>query len=364
MSDILNRIGEQLVERDRDRRPSWYCDPVAFCSEVVDWPDGQALTAYQAEIMRALVEHLRVAVRGPHGLGKSALAALLVLWFGLSRELAGENWAVLTTASGWRQVSEFLWREIRLWARQLRWSELDRGPFDGRTELLSTMLKLRYGQAFGAASDDPARLEGLHADHVLILLDEAKSIPAPTWEALEGALSGTGSPMALAISTPGTPSGVFFDIHERKPGYEEWWVRHVRLDEAIAARRISPTWAAARARQWGVSSSVYKTRVLGEFSTSDEDAVIPLEWIELANERWQVWKDSEADPGPLTVVGVDVARGGQDKTALALRCGDLVTEIRRFHHADTMATTGRVVALLEANPGARATVDVIGLGMR
>jgi hypothetical protein len=363
MSDnLLSRIGDALLERDRDRRPSWYSDPVHFANECIVWPEGQSLTAYQADMMRALVEHRRVAVRSPHGAGKSAVCALIVLWFALSRDLAGESWKTLCTASAWRQLEKFLFPEVHLWSRRLRWDVIGRDPFDPRVELLNTMLRLEHGQAFCGASDDPALLEGAHADSLLVVFDEAKAIPAGTWEALEGALAGPGEQMALAVSTPGSPSGVFFDIHARRPGYEDWSVRHVTLEEAIAAGRISPTWATARGRQWSVTSAVYKNRVLGEFASSDEDSVIPFEWVEAATERWQVWKDSGEDPGPVTHLGVDVARMGTDQTTLALRCQDIVRELRTYSHVDTMATTGRVVAVLEANPGARAVVDVIGLG--
>ena len=359
---LLSRIGEALLERDRDRRPRWYSDPVLFATECLEWPEGQALTAYQGEILAALVEHRRVAVRSPHGAGKSALCALVILWFALSRDLALEDWKVLTTAGSWRQLVAYLWPEIALWSRRFRWDVIGRPPFDPRTELMLTTLRLSHGQAFAGASDDPQLLEGMHSDQVLVVFDEAKSIVAGTWEAMEGALAGQGTSLALAVSTPGSPSGVFFDIHSRKLGYEDWAVRHVTFEEAIAADRISATWASARRRQWGEASAVFKNRVEGLFASSDEDSVIALPWIEQANDRWQGWKDSTEDPGPVTVAGVDVARMGADQTVVALRHQDIVTELRRSHHEDTMATAGRVVGVLEANPGARAVVDVIGLG--
>jgi hypothetical protein len=360
--DLLVRVRDALLARDRSTRPPWYGDPVAFARECVSWPEGEALTPYQAEIMRATVEHRRASVRGPHGLGKSALCALVILWFALSREIAGEDWKVLTTAGGFRQLTQYLWPEIALWSRRLRWEVIGREVFDPRTELMLTTLRLAHGQAFAGASDDPALLEGMHAAQVLVIFDEAKAIPAGTWESLEGALSGTGQALALAVSTPGAPSGVFFDIHSRKLGYEDWWTRHVTLEEAIAAKRISPSWAAARARQWGTSSAVYQNRVLGQFASSDEDSVVPFEWVEAATERWQAWKESGSDAGLLTVIGVDVARSGEDRTVFALRAGEVVTELRSFNHADTMATTGRVVSVLQANPGARAVVDVLNMG--
>lgn len=62
-------------------------------------------------------------------------------------------------------------------------------------------------------------------------------------------------------------------------------------------------------------------------------------------------------------IGVDPARGGGDKTVLALREGLVVVELRRYSQEDTMTTAGRVAGVLRANKG-RAIVDVIGIGAR
>ena len=40
---------------------------------------------------------------------------------------------------------------------------------------------------------------------------------------------------------------------------------------------------------------VYQNRVEGEFAASDEDGVIPLAWVELANARWLELNDSNDD---------------------------------------------------------------------
>ena len=61
-------------------------------------------------------------------------------------------------------------------------------------------------------------------------------------------------------------------------------------------------------------------------------------------------------------VGVDVARTGQDRTVLALRNGPVITELRRSVREDTMQTTGRVKAILDADSSCTAVVDVIGIG--
>lgn len=102
-------------------------------------------------------------------------------------------------------------------------------------------------------------------------------------------------------------------------------------------------------------------RVEGEFAASDEDSVIPLSWVEAANERWYALHGTFPDL-PIDRLGVDVARSGLDKTVLAARSGNIITELRRFSREDTMATTGRVRGILSKHPTARAVVDVIGIG--
>lgn len=368
MSDRLPSIEDIEAELSaRTAGAGYRRDPVAFVHDCVDWAPGQGLAPYQDETLAELVVRRRVSCRGPHGLGKTTTAALAVIWFGLTRD--PEDWKAPTTASAWRQLSKYLWPEVHKWARRLRWDRLRRGPFDPHTELQVLSLKLRGGEAFALASNDYVLLEGAHASRMLYVFDEAKSIPAATWDAAEGAFATAGADTtdeayALAISTPGPPSGRFYEIHARRPGYEDWWVRHVSLEEAIAAGRISREWAVARLRQWGAASPVYQNRVLGEFAAADDTSLIPLAWIEAANERWLEWEES-GRPGAdaLTAVGVDVGGGleGGDETVLAPRAGDVITEVLPYPTGDTMATTGRVKVVLDAR-GGTAVVDVIGIG--
>jgi hypothetical protein len=346
----------------------WLHDPAAFAQEAITWPAGQGLTGYQAEILQQLPLRRRLAVRGPHGLGKTAVNAIAVLWFAFTRDAAGIDWKAATTAGAWRQLEHYLWPEIHKWARRLRWDALNRPPLNERTELLALNLKLRHGAAFAVASDQPSLIEGVHADSVLYVFDESKSISADLFDAAEGAFSAAradGLPEAFAIaqSTPGEPAGRFYELHKRQFGLEDWWVRHVTLAEAIAAGRVARDWADQRARQWGPDSALYHNRVLGDFASADEDGVIPLAWVEAAVDRWRAWDEhSRPDGGSPRVVGVDVARSGADRTVLALRSGWVIEELRRTHLEDTMMTTGRVRGILDTRPGMRASVDVVGIG--
>lgn len=341
----------------------YYNDPVAFAQDCIDWgEDNDGLTEYQCDILTQLVTNKREAVRGPHGLGKSTVAAVTILWFALTRDAAGVDWKAVTTAGAWRQLINYLWPEIRKWANRMRWEKVREHPFS-RAELLNLNLRLNHGAAQAAACSNPALIEGAHADSLLFIYDESKAIPPETFDACEGAFSGTGESLVLALSTPGPPQGRFYDIHAHKPGYADWSVRHVTLDEAMRAQRISVDWARDRKLQWGENSALYQNRVLGEFYAGEEDSIIPLSWAEAAVERWHDWVGAgRPNGGTPHTIGVDVARTGDDKTVFAIRQGDVITELRTYSKADTMETTGRVVGLLQDDPTATAIVDVIGVG--
>lgn len=341
---------------------AYWSRPDLFVLECFEWPEGQAPTDYQLSNMRAVVEHKRVAVRGPHGLGKTAENAWMVLWFALTREAREADWKVPTTASAWRQLTHYLWPEVHKWAKRLKWEQLGRAPFDERYELQTRTLKLRHGEAFAVASNDPATIEGVHADQVLYIYDEAKTIPVETWDASEGAFSGAGTDtraeaFALASSTPGPPTGRFYEIHKQQPGLEDWHAIHVTLQDAIDAGRVSSEWATQRKKQWGAKSAVYLNRVEGKFAASDEDSVIPLAWVEEAQERWRT---AETDGG-IDALGVDVAREGGDKTVIAPRRGNVLIELRRYDKQSTMQTANRLDGIMRGTDIV-AVIDVIGVG--
>jgi hypothetical protein len=388
----------QMFEATSIPISAFYDDPVGFMDEFVIWPappPGQdpGLTDYQRECMGELVTQKRIAVRGPHGLGKTASNALLVIWFAITRDDAGVDWKAITTAGAWRQLEFYLWPEIRKWAGCLDWAKLGMRPWKFKRELMTLSLKLKHGEGFAVASSDHEKIEGAHADSVLFIFDESKAIRAEVFNAAEGAFSAAGGKddgdtsidatqpggpaaemyeaareegraleaLVVATSTPGEPSGTFYDIHTQKPGYEDWWTRHVTLDEVVAAKRVSPAWARQRALQWGEESALYANRVLGEFHSSAADSVIPLAWVEAAVERWYTWsKQGRRKRSKTRVLGVDVALGGADMTAIAIRRGVVCEKVERLNTADTIKAAAQVSIRMDGAD--EAVVDTIGVG--
>ena len=101
----------------------------------------------------------------------------------------------------------------------------------------------------------------------------------------------------------------------------------------------------------------------GDFKAGREDnayQVIPTAWVAAAQERW---KTREKPTTPMTCLGVDVARGGKDKTALAPRYGNWFDQITTYPGKET--PDGPVVAglvLMAHQKPAKINLDVIGVG--
>jgi hypothetical protein len=86
--------------------------------------------------------------------------------------------------------------------------------------------------------------------------------------------------------------------------------------------------------------------------------VIPRAWVEQAQRRW-----TPEPPGPLSALGVDVARGGQDETALCPRHGTWYGPIESYPGRATPDGPSVAALVIARNPGeALVGVDVIGVG--
>lgn len=100
----------------------------------------------------------------------------------------------------------------------------------------------------------------------------------------------------------------------------------------------------------------------GDFNAGRGDdpwQVLPTGWVREAMERWEK-RDRK---GPMSALGVDVARGGADFTVLAPRHGWWFDELAKFPGAatpDGPTVAGLVVS--KVRDGASIHVDVIGVG--
>ena len=77
--------------------------------------------------------------------------------------------------------------------------------------------------------------------------------------------------------------------------------------------------------QYGEDSTVARVEVLGEFPRADDDTGIPMELIKAAVDR-----DVALSVSAPIIWGLDVARYGGDNSALCVRQGNTVLEIKSF----------------------------------
>jgi len=190
-------------------------------------------------------------------------------------------------------------------------------------------------------------MQGISSPNLLVVVDEASGYDPAIWEPLVGNLAGGGK--LVATSNPTEPSGPFFDAFTTKA---EFWRRLTfRSDQTpnvLEGRRVIPglaerDWVEQRKQEWGEQSAAYQVRVLGEFPTQGDNAVIPIGLVNAAQKRYA---ETPAD-GRLHL-GVDVARFGDDETVIRPRRGDKALEPRVIHGADNVDVAGAALELARA----------------
>lgn len=307
--------------------------------------------AWQAEALELIANHDRVAIRSGHGIGKTTLLAWVALWFILTRAPT----RIPITANSQDQLRDVVWPTIGQWARELP------GPLRAELEISAERVFLKaapdegFAVARTASKDRPEALQGFHAKHMLFVIEEASGIPEEVILVAQGALSTPGAKV-LMVGNPTRGAGFFFDaFHSLR---ERWACQHVSSEDVPRARGHIEDIAV----RYGRDSNQYRVRVLGDFPIEDDDVVIPLHLCEAATKR-----DVEPMDRYRVVWGLDVARYGDDRCALAKRRGNILCEpIKPWRNKDTMQTAGIVMdewkrTFKEDRPS-EILVDAIGLG--
>lgn len=320
--------------------------PALFAKEAL----GASPTDQQWEASKSIVERRRVSIRSGHGTGKSAFMAWCVLWF----ICCYFPCKIPCTAPTSHQLNDVLWAEIAKWYRQL----LERIPQVGQSFQWSSerfyMLD-RPNEAFAVARtsrpENPEALQGFHSENILFLIDEASGVAEKVFEVAEGALSTEGAFVVMAAN-PTREDGYFHASHHKMR--DRWAALHW---DGELSPMVSKQYIDDMRLKYGVDSPIYQVRVKGNFATA-ADGVIPLFLCEEARNR-QVSAIGEV------VWGLDVARFGDDSTALAKRKGNVQLEpTREWFGKDTMQTAGIIKMEYDAAhvKPVSINVDVIGIG--
>lgn len=312
------RAALSIALQDRLTNPwaKYEDDPVGFVENGL----GEHIWSKQREILESVRDHKRTAIPACHAPGKSHLAARAVAWWVSVHPLGTAQ--VITTATNFRQVRNIMWPQIRrVHARHGLRGEMTQVEWRVDGEILA------YGFSSG---DDEAAVQGVHAPHLLIVVDEAGGISDTLGKAFEALMTG-GHTRMLLLGNPATDQeDTWFERCCNSPLYnvipiDAYSTPNFTGEDAglcsscppavsshtVASHLIDKTWVEDVISEFGEDSPFVEARVHARFPKSGVNKVIPLAWAEQAIDN-----ETPLD-GQEIRLGVDIASDGGDEFVIA-----------------------------------------------
>lgn len=314
----------------------WKLEPWTFVREAFKvQPD-----VWQDEGLHEIVHVNRLGFKACKGPGKTALLAWIILWFLMTREQCRIGATSITEAN----IRSNLWPELAYWMKKsqvvsaaLAWTKT---AVVNRADPSSWYCHLRTWPKHGDQQQQADALAGLHAPHVMFVLDEAGGIPQSVMVAAEAVLANVGSEAKLLIA--GNPT------HTTGPLYRActmdaslWRIITITGDPDSPRRspRISLQWARDMIKQYGRENPWVKVNVLGEFPPISINALLGVEEV---NRAMSLKLDPLEYAWAQKRLGVDVARFGDDRTVIFARQGRMGWKPVIMRNADTAQIAARV----------------------
>ena len=303
---------------------NFYIDhPVEFAIDILKVQP----TLEQQAVMNDVAKFPMVSVKSGHGVGKSALESWIIWWYISTRPYP----KILCTAPTKHQLHDILWAEVSKWKRNSK-------SLDEDFEWTSEKIYLKGSQeewfAIARTSNKPDALQGTHAEHVLIIIDEASGVPDIVFEPVLGSMS-TIDAKLLMCGNPTQLVGFFYESHTTK---RELYKTHT-IDGSKCGR-VDKNYVQTIIDMFGKDSDVYRVRVAGEFPKSNPDSFIGLDIIRTEKKVIDVVESID--------LGVDVARYGDDESVVATTYNkSQVERLNVFKHNDTMKLTGQIVNIIK-----------------
>lgn len=344
-------------------------DPLGFVRYAYPWgePGGRLETdsgprEWQASILAEIGDNLRsapatpvrIAVASGHGIGKSALVSWIAHWACATFPDA----KVVLTANTEQQMRTKTWPEVTKWYELLickHWfSKTDTAIYSRDPEREKTWRADRVTWS----DNNTEAFAGLHnrRKRIVLIFDEASAISDKVWEVAEGALTDADTEIIwIAFGNPTQNTGRFrecFGVHKAR-----WSTRQIDS-------RTVPGVNVAEMQRWaddyGDDSDFFRVRVKGEFPRAGDAQFIPSDIVEAAAKREAVAHLHEA-----LVLGVDVARHGDDMTVIYPRRGrDGRTHAPvKLRIPDLMQISARVLAVSRELHADAIFVDQGGMGV-
>ena len=345
-------------------------DPLRFVMVAFAWPDAGAEDephgpdVWQRDILEQIGAGLRtgsltpaqavqIAIASGHGPGKSALVAWVILWAITTHP----DTRGIVTANTESQLRQKTWAELAKWFRLCLW----RHWFDmTATAIYSSDAAHEKTWRVDAVAWSERNVEafaGLHNQgrRVLAVFDEASAIPDVIWETTEGALTDADTEIIwLVCGNPTRNTGRFRECFGR---FRHRWL--TRQIDSRTARLTNKEQIASWVSDYGEDSDFVRVRVRGEFPRAGSMQFISSEVVEEASRRELMAGLSDA-----LVIGVDIARHGEDQSVIFFRRGRDARSIPpiKLRIPDTMQVAARVAEEARQLNADGVFVDATGMG--
>jgi hypothetical protein len=303
-------------------------DPYAFALGAFPWGEkdtvleNNVLDPWQiwvlCEIRDRLLtpdEAIQMAVASGHGIGKSALVAIIILWaFTTFPDTMG-----IVTANTETQLKTKTWSALGKWFN-LCWFTREHFTLNA-TSLLSkdpTRERTWRIDMIPWSEKNPEAFAGMHNEgkRILIIFDEASAIHDLIHEVTEGALTDAHTQILwLMFGNPTRNSGRFREAFEGGKHAEFWLTRQIdSRTVAITNKERFNKWIKA----YGADSDFVRIRVLGQFPRVGE-----MEFFSASDIDAAMSADREVFVDAFTplALGVDVARFGRNNSVIFPRKG-------------------------------------------
>lgn len=343
-------------------------DPLGFVLAAFAWGKGElegfeGPDEWQRDILNdigtklqsgaAMNSAIQEAVASGHGIGKSALVSWIILW----AVTTFPDTKGVVTANTENQLKTKTWAELAKWHRLC----LARNLFDcTATALISNQEgheKTWRVDMVPWSERNTESFAGLHnkGRRVLLVFDEASAIPDIIWEVSEGALTDAETEIIwCAFGNPTRNTGRFRECFGR---FRHRWNR--RQIDSRTARMTNKKQLQQWVDDYGIDSDFVKVRVLGQFPSAGTDQFVPSDLVREAMGRTI---DNELVQAMPVVIGVDVARFGDDRSVIAVRQGQMVYPLEKRRGIDTMTLADLAAARYFSWKAELAFVDGVGVG--
>lgn len=260
----------------------------------------------------------------------SCITAWLVGWIMATRP----NCKGVVTANTAAQLETKTWAEIQKWMKR----SLLRDLFVCQSTSITSKESPETWRidALTCREENAESFAGLHAasSTPFYIFDEASAIPEAIYDVAEGGLT-DGEPMLFLFGNPTRNSGRFFECFHKRKKY--WNTRSIDSREvSITNKKQIAKWV----EEYGEDSDFVRVRVAGQFPKQGADQFIPADRVRAAMERGPL----SSNAATCAIVGVDVARFGDDDTVIATRIGRDAASIpmKRYHGLNTVQVVGKV----------------------